>query len=245
MLVVYLGGYSRKQGKRSGEQHGTRAKPEEGAPPSRARGTQRGLAPGGTLGGRMAGPLHAATQLRSMEAGTLPSTRIAPRSRNAHGSQLPPGVRDACGGMAPAFPGGTSAGKFWAGTESICPTSPGPARQGSRQMPPTQGPWAIHSLISTVLATKDGPCGRECMPPLHIHPPRGPPRPLPGLELDTVVAPPRPGGKGQGLRGAEQPGRRTLFLIPGAALAAPEGLCPDCHRRDGPLVRAAWIWGVG
>lgn len=112
-------------------------------------------------------------------------------------------------------------------------------------MPPTQGPWAVHSLISIVLATKDGPCGRECMPPLHIHPPRGPPRPLPGLELDSVVAPPRPGGKGQGLRGAEEPGRRTLFLIPGAALAAAEGLCPDCHRRDGPLVRAAWIWGVG
>lgn len=46
MLVVYLGGYSRKQGKRSGEQHGTGAKPEEGAPPSRARGAQRGVAPG-------------------------------------------------------------------------------------------------------------------------------------------------------------------------------------------------------
>lgn len=37
----------------------------------------------------MAGALHAATRLRSMGAGTLPSTRIAPSSRNAHGSQLP------------------------------------------------------------------------------------------------------------------------------------------------------------
>lgn len=148
MLVVYLGGYSRKQGKRSGEQHGTRAKPEEGAPPSRARGAQRGVAPGGTLGGRMAGALHAATRLRSMGAGTLPATRIAPSSRNAHGSQLPraragssprvSGMRAGGrhphfleGGTAPTFPGGMSAGKFWAGTEGIRPTSPGHAFQGS------------------------------------------------------------------------------------------------------------------
>lgn len=127
MLVVYLGGYSRKQGKRSGEQHGMGAKPEEGAPPSRARGAQRGLAPGGTLGGRMAGALHAATRLRSMGAGTLPSTRIAPSSRNAHGSQLP----RARAGSSPRVSGMRAGGRHPRFLEERVPGSSGQAQRAS------------------------------------------------------------------------------------------------------------------
>lgn len=88
-------------------------------------------------------------------------------------------------------------------------------------MPPTWGPGAIYLLISIVLATKDGPCGRECMPPLHIRPPSGPPRPLPGLEPDTGVAPPRPGGKGQGPRAAEQAGGRDTAPDPRSCSRGP------------------------
>lgn len=111
MLVVYLGGYSRKQGKRSGEQHGTGAKPEEGAPPSRARGAQRGLAPGGRQDGwgsargdsaQEHGSWDVTVHPHRPEQPQRPRLPAAPRA----GWEQPPGVRDACGGTAPAFPGG-------------------------------------------------------------------------------------------------------------------------------------------
>lgn len=52
-------------------------------------------------------------------------------------------------------------------------------------------------------------------------------------------------GKGRARGRQNKQAAGTPLLILGAALAAPERPCPDCHRGDGPLVTAALIWGVG
>ena len=55
------------------------------------------------------------------------------------------------------------------------PTSPG-------QMLTVWGAWATYLLLSTVQATEDGLCGRDCVPSFYIHSPSHLPHGL--LELE-------------------------------------------------------------